>query len=75
MCLFVLGHVLGNFLMFVSADAYNLYGHALTSNPLIYVAEVGLVSILVAHVVAAVVLTIRNKGARETAYAKPGTRG
>ena len=73
MCLFVLGHVLGNFLMFVGPDAYNMYGHALTSNPLIYVAEAGLVAILLAHVAGAVVLTLRNKGARETAYAKAGT--
>jgi succinate dehydrogenase / fumarate reductase cytochrome b subunit len=73
MCLFVLGHVLGNFLMFVSPEAYNMYGHKLTSNPLIYVAEVGLIGILVAHVVGALILTIRNKTARDTAYAKPGT--
>ena len=60
LCLFVLGHVLGNFLMFVGPDAYNLYGHKLTSNPLIYVAEAGLVAILLAHVVSGIILTLRN---------------
>jgi succinate dehydrogenase / fumarate reductase cytochrome b subunit len=73
LCLFVLGHVLGNFLMFVSPEAYNMYGHKLTSNPLIYAAEIGLVVFLLAHVVAALILTIRNKGAREVSYAKSGT--
>ena len=40
--LFVLTHMLGNLLMFVGPDAYNMYGHKLTSNPAIYLAEAGL---------------------------------
>lgn len=70
LCLFVLGHVAGNMLLFVSDKAYNLYGHALTSNPLIYVAEVGLVAIFVGHAVLGTVLALKNRKARQVGYAK-----
>ncbi len=66
---FVLGHMLGNLLMFVSADAYNSYGHFLTSGKIIYVVEAVLLAALLAHVVAAVSLTIQNRKAKGTRYA------
>jgi succinate dehydrogenase / fumarate reductase cytochrome b subunit len=71
--LFVLGHALGNLLMFVGPDAYNKYGHAIITNPLIYAVEVGLVSIFVLHAVAGIVLTIKNFKARPTNYAVHAT--
>lgn len=61
---FVMAHMLGNLLIFVSADAYNSYGHFLTSGKLIYVAEALLVAALVVHVFCAVALTIQNRRAR-----------
>jgi len=67
--LFVLVHMAGNLLMFVSAEAYNKYGHALTSTPLIYVAEAGLIAIFLIHLVIAIVLTLKNKGAKGSNYA------
>jgi succinate dehydrogenase / fumarate reductase cytochrome b subunit len=67
--LFVLAHAAGNMFMFVGPDAYNKYGHALTSNPLIYAAEAGLIAIFLAHIVSGVVLTMRNFQSRPQGYA------
>lgn len=64
---FVLAHMLGNLLLFVSADAYNLYGHKLTSTPLIYVAEVGLIAFFLTH------LTLTMKLTRENRISRPVT--
>ncbi|RYZ74606.1 MAG: cytochrome B subunit, partial [Proteobacteria bacterium] len=47
---FVLTHMAGNMLILVSADAYNKYGHALISNPLLPIAEIALVVFLLMHV-------------------------
>lgn len=65
---FVLSHMAGNLLIFVSPEAYNMYGHNIVSNPLIYVAEAGLLIMFFAHLINAFVLKIRNKGARSQGY-------
>lgn len=69
--LFVLSHMIGNMLIFVGPDAYNKYSHALISNPLIYVAEAGLVITLLIHVWDGIQLTIKNKWARPSKNAMP----
>lgn len=61
---FVMGHMLGNMLIFVGPDAYNKYGHAITSSGFIYVAEAALVFALLAHVTMAILLTAENRMAR-----------
>ena len=61
---FVLGHMLGNLLLFVGADAYNYYGHLLTSGNMIYLIEAVLIAALLTHVVCAVKLTLENRKAR-----------
>lgn len=66
---FVLTHMAGNLLIFISHDAYNAYGHAITSGNIVYVAEVVLVLTLISHVTMAVSLTLANKSAKETKYA------
>lgn len=66
---FVLGHMAGNMLIFVSHDAYNTYGHMLTSGNLIYVIETVLVLALIVHVYTAISLTIQNKNAKGSRYA------
>ncbi len=67
---FIFGHMAGNMLLFVSADAFNAYGHAIVSNKiLLYGAEVTLVLALVAHVATAASLTIKNRSSRDTRYA------
>jgi len=72
--LFVLVHMMGNLFLFVGQEAFNKYAHALTSNPLIYVAEVGLVSIFLLHIVLALYLTWKNKDAKGSRYAKAAKR-
>lgn len=69
MTLFVLSHMLGNMLILVSPKAYNEYGHALISNPLIEVAEAGLVLALLFHVSLALLLALRNAMAKGRGYA------
>ncbi len=65
---FTMAHLLGNLLIFLGADAFNMYAYTLTSNPLIYVAEAGLVAMFVLHLVLAVFLKIENSSARPQAY-------
>jgi succinate dehydrogenase / fumarate reductase, cytochrome b subunit len=65
---FVFAHMAGNLLIFVSADAYNSYGHALTSTKLIYIAEAILLAALIAHVFLAIQLTRINRRARPVGY-------
>lgn len=67
--LFVLSHMLGNMLILVGPQAYNEYAYALVSNPLIYLAEAGLLLLFVAHLVIALVLAWKNWKARDFKYA------
>jgi succinate dehydrogenase / fumarate reductase cytochrome b subunit len=68
-CLFVMVHMLGNMLIFISANAYNKYGHALTSNPFIYAIEAFLVLLLLVHVFVALGLKLRNFRTKPSLYA------
>lgn len=68
---FVLTHMAGNMLILVSADAYNKYGHALISNPLLPIAEIALVVFLAMHVIDGLWLTYENRKARPQKYAMP----
>lgn len=67
---FVLIHMLGNLLIFLGPEVYNMYGHALISNPAIYLAEAGLLMLFLIHVVLAVKITYSNNKARPQEYAK-----
>lgn len=58
---FVFAHMAGNLLMFVSADMYNTYGHAITSGNFIYIAEAVLIISFIVHVICAISLTIENR--------------
>ncbi len=73
LCGFVLAHVLGNFLMFVGPEAYNRYGHGIITNPLIKVAEAGLVVMFLLHVFLGISVSILNRKSRETKYAVSAT--
>jgi succinate dehydrogenase / fumarate reductase cytochrome b subunit len=66
---FLVVHVCGNLLLFAGRDTFNGYSEHLTSNPLIYVAELGLLVLFVAHFVAGLVVTRTNRAARPVAYA------
>lgn len=69
LCGFLLTHMAGNMLIIAGPQPYNEYSHALISNPLIYIAEAGLVFLFLCHLVLALRLTIKNWGARDTRYA------
>jgi succinate dehydrogenase / fumarate reductase cytochrome b subunit len=69
LCGFVLMHVTGNLLLLVGPEAYNNYSHALTSNPLIYLAEAGLLAMIVAHAFLGLYLAVKNRAARPERYA------
>ncbi len=66
---FVLMHMAGNLLILVGPQVYNEYSHALISNPLIYLAEAGLVVFFLGHLVVASKISIENIRARTTRYA------
>jgi succinate dehydrogenase / fumarate reductase cytochrome b subunit len=66
---FVLLHMLGNMLILVSPRVYNEYSHKLVSNPLLIVAEVGLVVMFLGHILLALGLAVSNWKARDTRYA------
>lgn len=69
LALFVFSHMAGNMLILVNPKAYNLYGHTLITNPLIYFAEAGLVTIFFLHAILAIVLALKNWNSRGTRYA------
>lgn len=68
LCGFLVTHLAGNFLIFVSPEAFNTYAYKLTSTPLIYVAEAILLGIFLTHIGLALRLTIENKMARPVSY-------
>jgi succinate dehydrogenase / fumarate reductase cytochrome b subunit len=67
--LFVMVHMLGNMLIFIGAEAYNKYSHALTSNPFIYVAEAFLLIFLLIHAFIGLSLKARNLRTKPSLYA------
>ncbi len=68
LCGFLITHLLGNLLMFVGGDAFNHYAEALESNPLLPVAEIGLVVLFVLHIVLSARATLANRAARPEGY-------
>ncbi len=65
-CGFVLMHMAGNCLLFLGADTYNKYSHALVSKPALYLAEAFLVGALLVHVFFATSMTLDGRKARST---------
>lgn len=67
---FVVGHLAGNLLILTGEpDAINAYAYKLKSlGPLLWVARIGLLVILVAHVSQAVRLTVQNRRAAGEGY-------
>jgi len=70
LCLFVVGHLVGNLQVFGPPELINAYAHFLQSKPvMIWGARIGLLLVVVLHVVTAVQLSLANKDARPVAYA------
>ncbi|MEZ5294278.1 MAG: succinate dehydrogenase cytochrome b subunit [Vicinamibacterales bacterium] len=69
LAVFLVGHLAGNLLFLAGPDAFNHYSHSLVSNPLVYVAEVGLIAIFLLHLVKTATGFVANRGARPERYA------
>ena len=67
--LFLVAHLGGNLLFLLGPDAFNKYSHRLTSNPLIYLAEAGLLAVFVVHVLKTTWTVASNRRARPDRYA------
>lgn len=68
---FVLGHMIGNLLVFAGPDAINEYGHMLQTalhGGGVWIARLGLLTAVVIHIVATVQLTKANRAARPDKY-------
>lgn len=67
---FVLVHLLGNLTLFAdtSGSAFDRYAHALESNPLLPLAEIGLVVLFVVHIALGIRLALDNRDARQARY-------
>jgi succinate dehydrogenase / fumarate reductase cytochrome b subunit len=66
---FLVVHLLGNVLVFTGPATFNAYSHKLISNPLVYVAEIGLLVLFAAHFVSGLLVTRTNQQARPVGYA------
>ncbi len=72
---FLLGHLLGNLLIYVGPDAINAYAVKLKDlGPLLWVARIGLLAMVGIHIVATIQLTKANRAARLDAYGKEATQ-
>ena len=65
---FLITHVSANLLILLNPEAFNAYSHKLTSNPLIYIAELGLLALFLAHLGAGIITERRNRSARPISY-------
>ena len=68
--IFLIGHLAGNLLFIAGPDAFNEYSHKLTSNPLVYVAEIGLLAIFALHIIKTITMYAGSYAARPQGYAK-----
>src|SRR5690349_20347663 len=68
--IFLITHLAGNLLFIAGPDAFNEYSHKLISNPLIYLAEIGLVAIFQLHIFKTVAMVAGSRSARPERYAK-----
>jgi succinate dehydrogenase / fumarate reductase cytochrome b subunit len=66
---FVVGHMMGNMLLYLGPEALNAYGHRLHAMPsLLWLVRSGLMVAVGLHVLLGTLLTIGNWRARPTAY-------
>ncbi|WP_038170406.1 succinate dehydrogenase cytochrome b subunit [Verrucomicrobium sp. BvORR106] len=72
--IFILGHMVGNLLIFLGPDALNAYGHKLQSmGALLWVARIGLLVTVAIHIIFTIKLTRENRVARTSRYGYQAT--
>ena len=72
--LFLVGHLLGNLLVFLGADAFNSYAASLQSFPiLLWCVRLGLAAIFLLHLFLGLQLRIENRRARPVGYTYKNT--
>lgn len=69
LCLFLVGHLAGNLLLYVGPDAFNAYAHTLQKNPVLVPIELGLLAVFLFHIFLAIRVTLDNRSARPVPYA------
>lgn len=72
---FLVGHLAGNLLVYVSPDAFNHYGDTLIKNPLVIPAELGLIALFLLHAYKAVRMFLGANDARPVGYEKKARAG
>lgn len=75
LCGFLITHLAGNLFMFVGADSFNHYAETLERNPLLPLAEAGLVLLFLVHVVQSLRARAANAAARPIGYAVKADKG
>ncbi len=68
LCGFLVTHLAGNLFLFVGGEAFNHYAETLEHNPLLPVAEGGLVFLFLVHILLSARATWANRSARPVAY-------
>lgn len=69
--LFSVAHMAGNLQVFLGANVFNDYAHALQSlGPLLWIARIGLFVLAVVHIISAIQLTALARAARPADYVK-----
>ena len=73
LCLFLVGHLLGNLQLLLPADAasdsFNLYARFMTTNPIVKILSYLTYFGILFHAIDGILLTIQNKKARPVSYA------
>ncbi len=67
--LFLMGHVLGNLLIFSSQNSLNTYAYWLQNSPMLWVFRLTMLLLLMLHSLLAIRLFFQNKSARPVQYA------
>jgi len=74
--LFLLTHLLGNSVSFLGRDAFNAYAAKLHSvGNLVYVFEIGLLTLFLLHIITGIILYLENLQARPARYAVSSSEG
>ncbi len=74
--LFLFTHLLGNSVSFMGRDAFNAYAEKLHSmGNLIYIFEIGLLTLFLIHIITGIILYLENLGARPARYSVNTSEG